>query len=48
MPIAPPAQAVIDKPFWLARLTRPIFFFAAILTLAGVYLALPGPDRGLS
>src|SRR6478752_7241729 len=43
MPIAPPAQTVIDKPFWLARLTRPIFFFAAILTLAGVYLALQVP-----
>jgi len=32
-----------QKPFWLARSTRPIFFFAAILTLAGVYLAFQVP-----
>jgi len=31
------------KPFWLARSTRTIFFFAAILTLAGSYLALQVP-----
>ena len=31
------------KPFWLARSTRTIFFFAAILTLAGVYLAFQVP-----
>jgi len=31
------------KPFWLARSTRTIFFFAAILTLAGIYLALQVP-----
>jgi len=30
-------------PFWLARSTRTIFFFAAILTLAGVYLAFQVP-----
>ena len=29
--------------FWLTRFTRPIFFFAAILTLAGAYLALQVP-----
>jgi multidrug efflux pump subunit AcrB len=31
------------KPFWLARSTRPIFFFAVMLTLAGVYLAFKVP-----
>jgi len=29
--------------FWLTRFTRPIFFFAAILTFAGAYLALQVP-----
>jgi CzcA family heavy metal efflux pump len=41
-----PAPAVppgIEKPFWLTRFTRPIFFFATILTIAGVYLALQVP-----
>ncbi len=31
------------KPFWLARSTRTIFFFAAVLTLAGAYLAFQVP-----
>ena len=31
------------KPFWLARSTRTIFFFAAMLTLAGIYLAFKVP-----
>ncbi len=31
------------KAFWLARFTRTIFFFAAVLTVAGVYLALKVP-----
>ncbi len=31
------------KPFWLARSTRTIFFFAAVLTIAGVYFALQVP-----
>src|ERR1035437_213095 len=39
-PVAPPAEATS---FWLARSTRTIFFFAAVLTLAGVYLALQVP-----
>jgi CzcA family heavy metal efflux pump len=30
-------------PFWLARSTRTIFFFAAVLTLAGAYLAFQVP-----
>jgi CzcA family heavy metal efflux pump len=32
-----------QKPFWLARSTRTIFFFVVVLTLAGVYLALQVP-----
>ena len=31
------------KPFWLARSTRTIFFFAAMLTLAGIYCATQVP-----
>ncbi len=41
------AGAVLDtpaqKPFWLARSTRTIFFFAVMFTVAGVYLALQVP-----
>ncbi|HZP04286.1 MAG TPA: efflux RND transporter permease subunit [Terracidiphilus sp.] len=32
-----------QKPFWLARSTRTIFFFAAMLTVAGIYLAFQVP-----
>jgi CzcA family heavy metal efflux pump len=32
-----------QKPFWLAQSTRTIFFFAAVLTIAGIYLALRVP-----
>ncbi len=31
------------KPFWLARSTRTIFFFAIMLTLAGIYLSFQVP-----
>jgi CzcA family heavy metal efflux pump len=31
------------RPFWLARSTRTIFFFAAIFTLAGIYMAFQVP-----
>ena len=31
------------KPFWLARSTRTIFFFAAMLTVAGIYFAFQVP-----
>ena len=31
------------KPFWLARTTRTIFFFAAVLTVAGIYFAFQVP-----
>jgi CzcA family heavy metal efflux pump len=32
-----------EQSFWLARSTRTIFFFAAMLTIAGVYLAFKVP-----
>jgi len=32
-----------EESFWLSRFTQPIFFFAAILTIAGVYAALQVP-----
>ena len=32
-----------EEAFWLTRFTRPIFFFAAVLTVAGVYAALQVP-----
>src|SRR5690348_10066378 len=32
-----------EKPFWLVDFTRPIFFFAFVLTIAGVYAALQVP-----
>ena len=38
-----PGEAAEQKEFWLARSTRTIFFFAAMLTLAGIYLALQVP-----
>ncbi len=36
---APPA----DKPFWLTRSTKTIFFFLAVLTMAGAYAAFQVP-----
>jgi len=36
-------RAIAEKPFWLARSTRTIFFFAAVLTIAGIYLAFQVP-----
>jgi CzcA family heavy metal efflux pump len=38
-----PGVGTRQKPFWLARSTRTIFFFAAVLTVAGVYLAFKVP-----
>ena len=32
-----------QKPFWLPRATRTIVFFAVVLTIAGIYLALQVP-----
>src|ERR1035441_6837543 len=38
-----PDVAAAEKPFWLARSTRTVFFFAAVFTIAGAYLALQVP-----
>lgn len=43
MSIATPNPVVREESFWLSRFTRPIFFFAIVLTLAGVYGALKVP-----
>jgi CzcA family heavy metal efflux pump len=39
----PGASSAPQKSFWLARTTRTIFFFATVLTVAGVYLAFKVP-----
>ena len=36
-------EIVEDTPFWLARSTRTIFFFAVMLTAAGIFLAFKVP-----
>ena len=38
-----PGADITPKHFWLARSTRTIFFFAAVLTVAGIYFALQVP-----
>ncbi|HEY1986896.1 MAG TPA: efflux RND transporter permease subunit [Terracidiphilus sp.] len=43
MALAAPTPVTERASFWLARSTRTIFFFAGILTLAGIYLALQVP-----
>jgi CzcA family heavy metal efflux pump len=43
MSLATPVVAATEKPFWLARSTRTVFFFAAVLTIAGIYLARQVP-----
>ena len=43
MPNEDPGVPAHQKPFWLARSTRTIFFFAAVLTLAGIYFAFQVP-----
>jgi CzcA family heavy metal efflux pump len=43
MPSPLHASTPADDHFWLTRFTRPIFFFAAVLTIAGIYLALQVP-----
>ena len=35
--------AAAERPFWLARSTRTVFFFATVLTIAGAYMALQVP-----
>ncbi len=39
----PTPEAEPHKPFWLSRSTRTIFFFATVLTLAGIFLATRVP-----
>ncbi len=43
MSIATQAPASKEESFWLSHFTRPIFFFAAVLTFAGIYAALQVP-----
>ncbi|HTB99010.1 MAG TPA: efflux RND transporter permease subunit [Terracidiphilus sp.] len=43
MAVASPVAPQQEKPFWLVRSTRTVFFFAAVLTLAGLYLAVQVP-----
>ena len=43
MSTLPTTKPEASETFWLARSTRTIFFFAIVLTLAGVYLALQVP-----
>ena len=42
-PGASSASHESQKPFWLARTARTIFFFAAVVTVAGIYLAFKVP-----
>ena len=37
------APTAVQQPFWLARMTRTIFFFAIVLTVAGIYIAFKVP-----
>src|SRR5580692_9659969 len=43
MSIATQVPASTEESFWLSHFTRPIFFFAAVLTIAGIYAALQVP-----
>jgi CzcA family heavy metal efflux pump len=43
MSIATQTPVVSEESFWLSHFTRPIFFFAAILTIAGIYAAFQVP-----
>jgi multidrug efflux pump subunit AcrB len=43
MAIATQTTVVREESFWLTRFTRPIFFFAAVLTVAGIYAAFQVP-----
>jgi CzcA family heavy metal efflux pump len=43
MSIAAQTPVALEDSFWLTRFTRPIFFFAAVLTIAGIYAALQVP-----
>src|ERR1700738_2459922 len=41
--ISAPLDSVQEKPFWLSRATKTIFFFLIILTFAGIYAAMQVP-----
>src|ERR1700736_1133563 len=41
--ISAPPDSVQEKPFWLSRATKTIFFFLIILTFAGIYAAMQVP-----
>ena len=41
MPVTP--EIPDSEPFWLAAAAKPIFFFLALLTLAGIYMAFQVP-----
>ena len=43
MPANPLAPQAAPKTFWMTRWVRPIVFFAVVLTVAGIYLALQVP-----
>jgi CzcA family heavy metal efflux pump len=43
MSIATQVPASKEESFWLSYFTRPIFFFAAVLTLAGIYASFQVP-----
>ncbi len=43
MALLSPTPVAEPPSFWLARSTRTIFFFAAVLTLIGIYLAFQIP-----
>ena len=43
MSIATQAPAGHEESFWLTHFTRPIFFFAIVLTVAGIYASLQVP-----
>ncbi len=43
MSIATPAPVAHEESFWLSHFTRPIFFFAAVLTIAGIYASFQVP-----
>ncbi|MGA9587368.1 MAG: efflux RND transporter permease subunit, partial [Terracidiphilus sp.] len=43
MSIATQTPATREESFWLSHFTRPIFFFATVLTIAGIYAALQVP-----
>jgi CzcA family heavy metal efflux pump len=39
----PNSQAMDEQGFWLSRAAKPIFFFLAVLTIAGIYAAFQVP-----